>query len=114
MSNCLFCRFVSKEIATQVVFEDESCLAFEDIHPKAPVHTLIVPKQHIESLNAADTQDENLLGHLLLIAQQIARLKGVDDSGYRAVINSGPDAGQSVFHVHVHLLGGRPLSWPPG
>jgi histidine triad (HIT) family protein len=114
MSNCLFCKFVSKEIPTQVVFEDESCLAFEDIHPKAPVHTLIVPKRHIESLNAAGAQDENLLGHLLLIAQQLARLKGVADSGYRAVINSGPDGGQSVFHVHIHLMGGRSMAWPPG
>src|SRR5262249_23741733 len=114
MSACLFCRFVNKELPTRVVFEDAFCLAFEDINPKAPVHILIIPKKHIVSLDEVAPDDESTLGHLALIAQQIARLKRIDQSGYRAVINTGPDAGQSVFHVHLHLLGGRPMAWPPG
>jgi len=114
MSACLFCRFVNKELPTRVVFEDGSCLAFEDLNPKAPVHVLIIPKKHIVSLDEMAPDDESTLGHLALVAQQIARQKKIDQSGYRTVINTGPDAGQSVFHVHLHLLGGRPMAWPPG
>jgi histidine triad (HIT) family protein len=114
MSACLFCRFVNKELPTGIVFEDGSCLAFEDINPKAPVHVLIIPKKHIVSLDEMSADDVSTLGHLALVAQQIARQKKIDQSGYRTVINTGPDAGQSVFHVHLHLLGGRPMAWPPG
>ena len=114
MSDCLFCKFARKEIPTRVVFEDDCCLAFEDINPKAPVHVLIIPKKHIGSINDMARDDEATLGHLAFVAQRIAQEKKIDQSGYRAVINSGPDAGQSVFHIHVHLLGGRPMAWPPG
>ena len=114
MSDCLFCKFVRKEIPTRVVFEDDACLAFEDINPKAPVHVLIIPKKHIGSINEMTPEDEATLGHLALVGRQIAQEKKVDQSGYRAVLNTGPDAGQSVFHIHLHLLGGRPMAWPPG
>ena len=114
MSDCLFCKFVRKEIPTRVVFEDDSCLAFEDINPKAPVHVLIIPKRHIGSINDMASEDEATLGHLAFVARRIAQGKKIDQSGYRAVINTGPDAGQSVFHIHLHLLGGRPMAWPPG
>ena len=114
MADCLFCKFVKKEISTRVAFEDDSCLAFEDINPKAPVHVLIIPKKHIGSINEMTLEDENILGHLAFVARQIAQEKKIDQSGYRAVMNTGPDAGQSVFHIHVHLLGGRAMAWPPG
>ena len=114
MSDCLFCKFIRKEIPTRVVFEDESCLAFEDINPKAPVHVLVIPKKHLASFNVMTPEDETVIGHLAFVAHHIAQAKQIDQSGYRAVINTGPDAGQSVFHVHLHLLGGRPMAWPPG
>lgn len=114
MSDCLFCKFVRKELPTRVVFEDDSCLAFEDINPKAPVHVLLIPKKHIVSIETMAPEDETTLGHLTLISRQIAQSKKVHQSGYRVVINTGPDAGQSVFHIHLHLLGGRPMAWPPG
>jgi len=114
MSDCLFCKFVRKEIPTRVVFEDDSCFAFEDINPKAPVHVLIIPKKHIGSINDMAPEDQVALGQLAFVAQRIAQAKKIDQSGYRAVINTGPDAGQSVFHIHLHLLGGRRMAWPPG
>ena len=114
MPDCLFCKFVRKEIPTRVAFEDDSCLAFEDINPKAPVHVLVIPKRHIGFINEVRPEDENLLGHLALVARQIAHDREIHESGYRVVINTGPDAGQSVFHIHLHLLGGRPMAWPPG
>jgi len=114
MSDCLFCKFVKKEISTRVVFEDDACLAFEDINPKAPVHVLVIPKKHIASIDAMTAEDSNTLGHLAFVTRQIAQDKKVHQSGYRVVINTGPDAGQSVFHIHAHLLGGRPMAWPPG
>jgi histidine triad (HIT) family protein len=114
MSDCLFCKFVSKKLPARIVFEDDSCLAFEDISPKAPVHILIIPKTHIASANAMTPEDETVLGHLALVARKVAAEKNIDQSGYRTVMNTGPDAGQSVFHIHLHLLGGRPMAWPPG
>ena len=114
MSDCLFCKFIRKEIPTHIVFEDDICLAFEDINPKAPVHVLVIPKKHIASSNEMMPDDEPLLGHLAFVARSIAQAKKIDQSGYRAVINTGPDAGQSVFHIHLHLLGGRAMAWPPG
>lgn len=109
---CLFCRIVRKEIPAKIVWEDARALAFRDIDPKAPTHVLVIPKQHLASLNEAPQPE--LLGHLLLAARQIAALEGIAESGYRVVLNSGPDAGQTVSHLHVHLLGGRRMTWPPG
>jgi histidine triad (HIT) family protein len=110
--SCLFCRIVRKEIPATIVFENEHVVAFRDIDPRAPLHVLVVPRTHIASLDEATNAEE--LGHLLLAAAQIAKAEGVASSGYRSVVNSGADAGQTVFHVHLHLLGGRKLDWPPG
>jgi len=114
MTDCLFCRIINKEIPSKLVYEDEKVLAFEDIKPQAPAHILIIPKKHLSSLKEADENDQNLLGYLLLTARKIAEDKGLADSGCRLVINSGPDSGQEVYHLHVHLLGGRRFGWPPG
>ncbi|HRD02803.1 MAG TPA: histidine triad nucleotide-binding protein [Candidatus Saccharicenans sp.] len=114
MTDCLFCHIINKEIPSKLVYEDEQVLAFEDIKPQAPVHLLIIPKRHIASLKEAEENDQNLLGYILLAARKIARDKGLAESGFRLVINTGPDAGQEVYHLHVHLLGGRGLGWPPG
>ena len=109
---CLFCRILRKEIPATVVAETEDCLAFRDITPRAPVHVLVIPKQHVASLDEAT--DAAQLGKLSLLAARIARDEGIAESGYRTVVNTGPDAGQTVFHVHLHLLGGREMGWPPG
>ncbi len=114
MSDCLFCRIAKKEIPAKVVFEDAKMLAFEDIRPQAPVHVLIIPKAHFASLNEAPEGAEALLGEMLFRAREIARERGVGTSGYRIVLNTARDSGQEVFHIHFHLLGGRPMSWPPG
>ena len=98
----------------KILFEDTHALAFEDINPKAPTHILIIPKKHIESLDTMAEEDELALGHLFLVARNLAREKKIHRSGYRAVLNTGADAGQSVFHIHLHLLGGRAMAWPPG
>jgi len=111
-NDCLFCRIVRREIPAKVIHEDEHTLAFRDIDPKAPIHVLVIPKEHVATLNDAD--DATLLGRLLLAAREIAAAEGVADAGYRTVVNCGAGAGQTVFHLHVHLLGGRNLSWPPG
>jgi histidine triad (HIT) family protein len=111
-ADCLFCRIVRQEIPATLVYEDDACVAFRDIDPKAPVHVLIVPRDHVSSLN--DVKDPTMIGRLSLAAAEVARREGVADSGYRMVINTNRDAGQTVSHVHLHLLGGRPLSWPPG
>jgi histidine triad (HIT) family protein len=110
--DCLFCKFASKEITPDVVYEDDSVLAFRDINPQAPTHILVIPKKHVSSLAEAGGEDD--LQSLLLAAAEIARQEGVAGTGYRVVINNGEGAGQSVFHLHVHLLGGRPMTWPPG
>lgn len=110
----LFEKIVAREIPADIVFEDGKCLAFRDISPKAPVHILVVPKRVIPRVSEADPEDAELLGHLLLIAGQIARSEGLADSGFRLVVNNGPDGGETVPHLHVHLLGGRPMAWPPG
>jgi histidine triad (HIT) family protein len=111
---CLFCKIIAKEIPAKVLFEDDDLLAFSDIHPVAPTHALVIPKKHIVSLNEAAPGDATLLGKLLLAAQRVAREAKLEGSGWRAVMNNGPGAGQSVFHVHVHVLGGREMAWPPG
>ena len=113
MSDCLFCKISSGEILSSKVFEDERVFAFNDINPKAPTHVLIVPKKHIRGLKEATAEDAELLGYCLLVAAEIARQQDIEE-GYRTVYNVGPRAGQSVFHLHLHLLGGRPLRWPPG
>ncbi len=110
----VFSKIIAREIPAQIVYEDDLCLAFHDIDAKAPVHILIIPKKEIPRLASAQTGDEPLLGHLLLVARQIAEKEGLQDSGFRIVINNGPHAGESVPHLHVHLLGGRPMAWPPG
>jgi histidine triad (HIT) family protein len=113
MSDCLFCKIISGEIPSKKIFEDEYTFAFEDISPKAPVHVLIVPKKHVRGLKEAGAEDAEIVGRCHLAAAAIARERGIED-GYRTVLNVGPGAGQSVFHLHVHLLGGRDLKWPPG
>ncbi len=112
--NCLFCKIVAGEIPAALVHEDERAVAFRDINPQAPTHVLVIPRAHIESLNDAAQTDEPLLGHLLRVAARVANREGLSETGYRTVVNTGADAGQSVFHVHVHLLGGPSLAWPPG
>lgn len=110
--DCLFCRIVRKEIPATIVLENEHVLAFRDINPKAPTHVVVVPKVHVPTLD--DATDARMLGELQLAAAAIARTEGIVEGGYRTVMNCGPDAGQTVFHVHLHLLGGRKLGWPPG
>ena len=114
MADNIFAKIIRKEIPAKIVFEDERALAFRDVNPKAPVHILIVPKKDIARISEAATADEPVLGHLLTVAAEIARTEGIDSTGYRLVINKGVHAGESVAHLHVHLLGGRPMSWPPG
>ena len=108
----IFGRILRGEIPSDRVHEDEQCIAFRDVAPQAPVHVLVIPRKHIPSLKEAQPEQEALLGHLLLVAAQIARQEGLED--WRTVINTGADAGQTVFHLHVHVIGGRPLAWPPG
>ena len=111
-SSCLFCRIVRREIPAAIVAESDSALAFRDIDPKAPLHALVIPKRHVASLTEAD--DPTLVGELSLLAARVAREAGFADSGFRTVVNTGPDAGQSVFHLHLHVLAGRAFAWPPG
>jgi histidine triad (HIT) family protein len=113
MADCLFCSIVSGKIPARKVYEDEHTFAFEDINPKAPTHVLVVPKKHIVGLKEAAADEAEIIGRCHLAAAEIARRRGIED-GYRTVLNVGPGAGQSVFHLHVHLLGGRDLTWPPG
>ncbi|MGH7711994.1 MAG: histidine triad nucleotide-binding protein [Gemmatimonadaceae bacterium] len=111
-ATCLFCRIVRKEIPATLVAEDEHCIAFRDINPQAPVHVLVVPREHVDTLEAAS--DATMLGRVLLMAAQVARSEGIVESGYRTVVNTNAGAGQSVFHLHAHVLGGRRMTWPPG
>jgi histidine triad (HIT) family protein len=111
-SDCLFCRIVRGEIPAKIVAETPDCVAFRDVNPQAPVHVLVIPRAHVPSLN--DASDAALVGRLALVAADIARREGIAESGYRTVINTNADAGQSVAHVHLHLLGGRRMAWPPG
>ena len=112
--DCLFCRIVAGEVSADIVYQDQRAVAFRDINPQAPVHILVIPREHMESLDEASQKDEAQLGHLLRVAARVANEQGLSDSGYRTVINTGAGAGQSVFHLHLHLLGGRELKWPPG
>ncbi len=112
MSSCLFCRIVAKEIPAQIVGESEHALAFRDIAPQAPVHVLVIPKQHFASLN--EVPDGSIVGEVAELAKQLATELGIAESGYRTVMNTGADGGQTVHHLHMHVLGGRALTWPPG
>jgi len=113
-NDCLFCKIINKEIEANIVYEDKDILAFEDIHPQAPVHILIIPKQHIEKISDLDEQKKDIVSNLILTANNLARDNKIDKQGYRLVFNCGADAGQLVFHIHLHLLGGRKMAWPPG
>ena len=114
MADCIFCKIARKEIPARLAHEDAQVVAFEDISPQAPTHTLVIPKAHIATLNDVGPADEALLGHMMAVAARIAKDKGLDTAGYRVVANCMESAGQSVFHIHVHLLGGRRFAWPPG
>lgn len=114
MNDCIFCKIVSGEIKGTVVYNDDQATAFRDINPAAPTHILIVPNRHIESVNALANDEEQLMGHLFKVASQLAKNEGIDQSGYRLITNTGPDGGQTVFHLHVHLLGGQRMKHPMG
>jgi histidine triad (HIT) family protein len=114
MSNCIFCKIKNKEIPSKIVFEDERIIAFNDANPQAPVHILLVPKEHFTSLNDIPEEKKDILSHLLIKARQIAQREGISKNGYRIVLNTERDSGQEVFHIHFHLLGGRRMTWPPG
>ena len=114
MPDCLFCKMVAGEITPDVVYEDEEVLAFRDVNPQAPLHVLVIPKAHIATTNDLDDGNAAVIGSLILAARQIAADEGVAEPGYRMVMNCNPAAGQSVYHIHLHLLGGRSMGWPPG
>jgi histidine triad (HIT) family protein len=114
MPDCLFCRIVKREIPASIVYEDDRVLAFNDINPQAPTHVLVVPKRHIASLDALSDGDDAIVGEVVRRAAAIARERGIADGGYRTVFNTNRDAGQTVFHIHLHLIGGRNMGWPPG
>ena len=114
LDDCIFCKIAAGEIPSTRVYEDDSCVAFNDLSPQAPTHILIIPRDHVDSLDKADAKDEATLGHLLIAAADIARQQGFAENGYRVVINTNSDGGQTVFHLHVHLLAGRPFVFPPG
>jgi histidine triad (HIT) family protein len=112
--DCIFCRVVAGEVRADVIFQDDRCVAFRDINPQAPVHVLVIPREHIESLDDAGRGDEAVLGHILRVAARVANDEGLSESGFRTIINTGAGAGQSVLHLHLHVLGGRQMTWPPG
>ena len=114
MSDCLFCKMVAGEIKPDVVFENDAVMAFRDVNPQAPLHVLVIPKVHIATTNDLTTENADIVGKLYLAAKQIAADEGVAEPGYRMVMNCNPGAGQSVYHIHLHVLGGRSLDWPPG
>ena len=113
METCVFCKIANRELLAKIVYEDDESVAFEDINPKAPLHILIIPRRHLSTLLEASQADDRLLGHLLLVANDIARQQGIADRGFRLVLNCNSEGGQVVFHLHLHLLGGRPLRWNP-
>ena len=114
MNSCLFCKIITRDIPARIVYEDDDVLAFEDISPKAPVHVLLIPKEHFASLNDLPEGREALMGKILSTARRIAGERGIAQTGYRIVLNTAKDSGQEVFHIHFHLLGGRKMTWPPG
>jgi histidine triad (HIT) family protein len=114
MAGTIFKRIIDREIPADIVYEDDHCLAFRDINPQAPTHVLLIPKKEIASIDAVANVDADLLAHLWMVVPNLARQLGIDTSGYRVVVNCGSDGGQTVDHLHLHLLGGRPMTWPPG
>ena len=114
MSECIFCKIVARTIPAALIYEDELVVAFDDINPQAPVHSLVIPRKHFTSIAELQDSDAGLLGRLMLAGNKVARQKGIADAGYRFVVNTGVDGGQSVFHLHLHVLGGRHMGWPPG
>ncbi len=114
MSDCLFCKIRDGLIPAKVVYKDDQCLAFEDINPQAPMHVLVIPTRHIPTINDITVDDREIVGHLFRAASKLAQERGYAQSGYRTVMNCQRDAGQTVFHIHLHVLAGRPLTWPPG
>jgi len=114
MDNCIFCKIINKEVPSKIVYEDERVLAFDDINPRAPIHVLLISKEHFGTLNEIPEEKKDILSHLLLKARQVAQEKGIAENGYRIVLNTERDSGQEVFHIHFHLLGGRQMKWPPG
>jgi histidine triad (HIT) family protein len=112
MSGCLFCQIIAHEKPAVLIYEDERCVAIEDVYPKAPLHALVIPRKHLATLADCAEEDEELLGHLLHVAAQVAKDKGVP--GFRTVINTNSEAGQTIYHLHIHVLGGRTMRWPPG
>ncbi len=113
-ADCLFCKILAGDIPADVIFESDNALAFRDINPQAPTHVLIIPREHIATINELDAGDEAVVGNLFLVAKQIAKQEGIANDGYRVTMNCNAAAGQTVFHVHLHLLGGRQMGWPPG
>ncbi len=113
-SDCLFCKIVAGEIPAELVYESDTAVAFRDINPQAPTHVLVIPRKHISTINDITSDDEGIVGSLYTAAREIAAAEGIADDGYRAVMNCNEGAGQSVFHIHLHVLGGRAMSWPPG
>ncbi|MGB0205219.1 MAG: histidine triad nucleotide-binding protein [Neptuniibacter sp.] len=111
--DCLFCTIINKEIPADIIYEDEHVIAFNDISPQAPTHALIIPRKHIATLNDIQGEDEALVGHMVKTAATIAKQLGFDEDGYRTVFNCNPHGGQTVYHIHLHLLGGKPMGWPP-
>ncbi len=114
MSDCLFCKIVRREIPGAIVYEDDRVLAFNDISPQAPTHVLIIPKRHIATLNDLTPEDDGIVGEMVRCAAGVAKARGLSTGGYRTVFNTNREAGQTVFHIHLHLLAGRTLTWPPG
>lgn len=114
MENCIFCKIVNKELSSEILYEDEYSLAFRDINPQAPVHILVIPKKHIRSLVEMDENDKGIIGHLIYTAKDLATRLGISNKGFRMIVNSGLESGQSVWHLHFHVMGGRKMLWPPG
>jgi histidine triad (HIT) family protein len=111
---CIFCQIAEKKIPATIIYEDEHVVAFDDLHPKAPIHKLIIPRKHLDTLNDASADDKELLAHMLLAAQKLAKQLGIAEDGYRILMNVNKGGGQVIFHIHLHLLGGRIMNWPPG
>ncbi len=114
MSDCIFCKIAEKKIPSKIVHEDDKVLAFDDVNPQAPTHVLVIPRKHAASIAELNEADAGLLGHLMLTGNKVAKQKGIAEGGYRLVVNTGKNGGQTVFHLHLHVLGGRPMHWPPG
>jgi len=114
MTDCLFCKMISGDIKADIVYEDDHVLAFNDISPQAPHHFLVIPKEHVSTINDLDEAHEKIVGKLFLVAKKVAADMGIEEAGYRTVMNCNAGAGQTVFHIHLHVLGGRPMLWPPG